>query len=201
MRNFIKLIAITFLTIALLISGKESAEAAFNPYRPLCVGIQGKFTAKNWKGGPIQVGCAGDDGGATRNRDQRCTGEVQTVYPGKSFRLTKCSCFGSNKGCLRVGKELKREPLVNGKRRITVVRKIQDMQVFKNNSCTINDISKVCGANGAKIEGNVRIKCQPGVTITNTPTPTEPDVTECPGPEKVTNVRVKCPNCEAQQDN
>ncbi|MBI2621818.1 MAG: hypothetical protein HYW63_04225 [Candidatus Levybacteria bacterium] len=185
MRAFKFLLFFFFIT-SFLIASKALAEAAFNPYRKFCTGIQGKFIARNWKGGPIQVGCAGDSGSYTSNPDQRCVGEVQTVYPGEKFRLTKCSCFGSDKGCLKVGKELRREPLVNGKRKITVVRRIQDMAAFTNNSCTINKTSNICGSNGDRIKGNVKIRCQ----VPLTPTPPI-----CPVPEKVTNVRVNCPNC------
>lgn len=210
--KFIKHLSIFLLGFAvLLLSGRSIVEAKFDPFRPRCVGISGKFTANSkWKGGAIQVGCAGDDGRAVSNQNQKCLGEVQTVYPGEKFRLTKCSCFGSNKGCLKVGKELKKEPLKDGKRKITVVKRIQDMSAFKNNSCTINKTANVCGSNGKRITGNIKIKCTPlGVSKAPTPTlpvisprqtptprpSTTPGPSECPGPKKVTNVKVTCPNC------
>lgn len=202
-----KILIIFILTAVFLIFGSRTANAAKAPYRPLCVGIDGKFIANNkWKGGPIQVGCAGDNGRATPIQSQKCVGEVQTVNPGKTFRLTKCSCFGSNKGCLVVGKELRREPLKNGKRKITVVKKIQDMPAFKNNSCRINKTNNICGSNGKHIKGNIRINCNP-VTPTPSPSPTpsptpsvSPTPSICPVPKKVTNVKVTCPNCFSEND-
>lgn len=197
---------------------QAEVKTKFNPFRSRCVGISGKFTANNkWKGGAIQVGCAGDGGGGVQNQSQKCSGEVQNVKPGQTFRLTKCSCFGSNKGCLRIGKELRLEPLKNGKRKITVVKKIQDMPAFKNNSCKINSVNNVCGSNGKHITGNIKIRCSAkpvtptkGPSKTPTPKPSatptpKPSVTPtpsvCPGPEKVTNVKVTCPNCFSEENN
>lgn len=212
MRIYKFFIFLIFVSLFLVIGSEALAK---DPYRPLCVGIDGKFIAKNWKGGPIQVGCVGDDGGATNISSQKCTGQVITnIKPGDTFRLTKCSCWGGNKGCLKVGKELKLNPLnSNNRKTITVVKKIQDTAAFKNNSCTINSdrINKVCGANGARIEGNIRITCASPVTPTPTrritPTPTrsvsptpEPSPSICPIPKKVTNVKVTCPDCFSQQD-
>ncbi|KKQ35272.1 MAG: hypothetical protein US51_C0010G0005 [Microgenomates group bacterium GW2011_GWA2_37_6] len=205
--KFYKALIILLFTAIFLFFGKNIVEAKFAPYRQLCVGIQGKFTANNkWKGGAIQVGCAGDSGATAPNQSQACVGEVQTVRPGQTFRLTKCSCFGSNKGCLKVGKVLKKEPLKNGKRKITVVKRIQDMPAFKSNNCSINKTSNICGSNGKHIKGNVKIRCTPptsptptpSLTLTPTPTPT-PSV--CPVPKKVTNIKVSCPNCFSQEDN
>lgn len=208
--------------VLFMFSAIKSAEAAFAPWRPLCVGIQGKFVAKNWKGGPIEVGCVGDDGGATNQADQRCTGEVQVVEPNKEFRLTKCSCWGSNKGCLKVGKDLKLNPLnSNNRKTITIVKKIQDTAAFKNNGCTLNStqIANYCAANGAKLlDKNIKITCDapptntptrkptntpiptrnpshtptPTPRFTSTPTPTTPI---CVDPDRVTNVEVTCRNC------
>jgi len=212
-----------FLFISLfLIGGIRSANAAFAPWRPLCVGIQGKFVAKNWKGGPIEVGCVGDDGGATNQADQRCTGEVQVVQPNTEFRLTKCSCWGSNKGCLKVGKDITLNPLnSNNRKTITIVKSIKDTAAFKNNSCTINStqIGNYCAANGSHLlDKNVKIVCEapptPTRSTTNTPTPTRnpshtptpttrntptPTLPICVGPEKVTNVEVTCRNCASSE--
>lgn len=213
MKPFKLAILFSFLVL-FLFGGFKSQALALDPYRPLCVGIQGKFIAKNWKGGPIQVGCVGDDGGATNNASQKCTGEVQkNIKPGDTFRLTKCSCWGSNKGCLKVGKELRLNPLnANNRKTITVVKKIQDVPAFRSNSCRINDVSKICGANGAKITGNVRITCSsPSPTPTRrpsgspTPTPTvristSPSPSICPVPKRVTNVKVTCPNCFVEEE-
>lgn len=214
--RIIKSITFFLFVFIFLVGGIKSAEAAFAPWRPLCVGIQGKFVAKNWKGGPIEVGCVGDDGGAAKSADQRCTGEIQTVQPNTEFRLTKCSCWGSNKGCLRVGKDLTLNPLnSNNRRTITVVKSIKDTTAFKNNSCTINStqIGNYCAANGSHLlDKNVKITCEapPSKTPSKTPTPTRnpshtptptspntptPTLPICVGPEKVTNVEVTCTNC------
>lgn len=180
--------------------------AALDPYRSRCVGIQGKFTANStWTGGAIQVGCGGDDGLAVSDPSQRCTGEVQTVRPGQTYRLTKCSCFGTDKGCLKKGKKIKLEPLINGKRRITIVTRIADMPTFTQNSCTVTRTANVCGTNGQHISGNIRIRCQvPTLTPVQSPTPListipspgiSPPLNFCPVPEKVENVIITCPNC------
>lgn len=196
-----KLLFFIIISALFLVGGIKTAQAAFDPWRPLCVGIQGKFVATNWKGGPIQVGCVGDDGGATSNPAQRCTGQViKDVRPGETFKLTKCSCWGSNKGCLKVGKELKLNPLnSNNRRTITVVKSIKDIAYFKSNSCTINSarISNYCGANGAHLlDKNIRITCQvpPSSVPTRNPSQT-PTPSVCVGPEPVANVKVTCPNC------
>ncbi len=207
-----KLLIIFFVGAVFLILGSKAVAQAFNPYRPLCLGIQGKFSANNkWKGGSIMVGCVGDSGLATPIASQRCTGEVQTVNPGQPFRLTKCSCLGSQ-GCLKIGKELRLEPLVNGKRKITVVRRIDEMPAFINNQCRINKTGEMCGSNGKHIKGNIKISCTPpitltprptvpitpGTTLTLTPTPvpsTPPTPSICIAPKKVTNVKVTCSNC------
>lgn len=223
--KLLKSITFFMFVVLFMFSAIKSAEAAFAPWRPLCVGIQGKFVAKNWKGGPIEVGCVGDDGGATNQADQRCTGEVQVVEPNKEFRLTKCSCWGSNKGCLKVGKDLKLNPLnSNNRKTITIVKKIQDTVAFKNNGCTLNStqIANYCAANGAKLlDKNIKITCDapptntptrkpsntpiptrnpshtptPTPRFTSTPTPTTPI---CVDPDRVTNVEVTCRNCKAQ---
>lgn len=216
--RFYKAFIIFFILGVFLLFGKAAAEATFDPYRPLCVGIDGKFSANStWTGGSIQIGCVGDNGLATDDPSQRCTGEVQTVRPGQQFRLTKCSCWGSNKGCLKIGKELRLEPLQDGKRRITVVKRIDEMPAFINNSCRINKTGDMCGTNGQHITGNVKITCavptptpKPSSTPTpkpsSTPTPKpSPGITPtppiCVGPDKVTNVKVTCPNCFSSQNN
>ncbi len=210
-----KVLTLLFLFGFFLFLGNGIADAKKAPYRQLCLGIDGKFVANNkWKGGAIQVGCAGDNGRTAPNQSQACTGEVQTVRPGQSFRLTKCSCFGSNKGCLKVGKELRLEPLRNGKRLITVVKKIQDIPAFKNNKCRINNTNNICGSNGKHIKGNIKITCSPitpipsrrptptgNPTVTPTPSPSvSPTPSICPVPKKVTNVKVTCPNCFSAND-
>lgn len=201
-----KLGLFSLLLIVFLLSGVRSNAYALDPWRPLCVGIQGQFVAKNWKGGPIQVGCVGDDGGATNDASQKCTGQIiKDVRPGETFRLTKCSCWGSNKGCLKVGKELKLNPLnSNNRRTITVVKAVKDMTFFKNNACTINSaqISKYCAANGSHLwNRDVKITCKvpPSNTPTKNPskTPTPPI---CVEPDKVTNVEVSCENCSTTSD-
>jgi hypothetical protein len=175
---------------------KASAQQTeFNPYRRLCVGIQGRFVATNWKGGAIEVGCAGDDGGAAPSQSQACTGEVQRVRPGERFRLTKCSCFGSDRGCLKIGKDLRLEPLnSNNRKPITVVQRIDEMPVFKANNCRRTRTGEVCGSNGDRIQAGVRITCD--APETKTPTPTGQ---VCPVPGKVQNVKITCPTCEATE--
>lgn len=198
---------IKFLTILLffgvLLFGFQQKALALNPYKKLCVGIDGTFTAdKNWKGGSIEIGCSGDNGGQVNQDPARwCKGEVQTVKPGQRFRLTSCSCFGSDKGCLKVGKNLTLLPADSkGNRYISVVKTIQETDAFKNNSCSIklNGIAitgggsnKVCGSNGEHITGNIKLSCK-APNATATPTPTGQS---CPVPGKVQNVRVSCPNC------
>lgn len=209
--TYIKLLAMIIFSAILLNAGSMYAEAALAPYRPLCVGIEGKFSAnRTWSGGPIQVGCVGDNGLATKDPSQKCTGEVQTVRPGQKFRLTKCSCWGSNKGCLKIGKELKLEPLNENQRRtITVVKRIDEIPAYTSKRCRITKTGDLCGINGQNITGNIKISCavpSPTPRPTNTPTPKvsktpTPSITSCPGPEKVTNIKITCPNCEIEQDN
>jgi hypothetical protein len=186
MKKFQVILLIFFIGV-LIYLGTLDSFAAFNPYRPRCVGIQGTFTANStWTGGSIQVGCAGDDGLAVSDPAQRCTGEVLTVRPGQTYRLTKCSCFGSDKGCLRIGKTLKLEPLVNGKRKITVVTSLNQVSAFTQNSCRATDVSNVCGTNGQHITGNIRIICQvPSSTPTRIPTPTTRLLSTTPSPTRI----------------
>ncbi len=202
-------IFVVFILVGVFFLAESTKVWALDPYRPLCTGIQGRFYANStWKGGSIEVGCSGDNGLATNDPNQKCTGEVQTVRPGQLFRLTKCSCFGSEKGCLKVGKNLTLlSPDSSGNRYIRIDRTIQETDAFKNNSCTAKlngtlitggGSDKVCGSNGQHITGNIKIACS--VSATNTPTPTAPlpsgvTPTACPTPGKVTNVKITCPNC------
>src|SRR5688572_9988655 len=125
----LKFLALFFL-ISLFLVNINDVFAAQAPFRPDCVGIEGKFTARDWKGGAIQVGCAGDDGGnLPPNSPRRCDGEIKTVRPGQKFRLTQCSCFGK-KGCLVVGKELDKVKKPDGTKEIRVVKRIQDTNAF-----------------------------------------------------------------------
>jgi len=186
MKKFQALLLVVFIGILIYFVTSDSF-AALNPYRSRCVGIQGTFTANStWTGGSIQVGCAGDDGLAVTDPAQRCTGEVLTVRPGQSYRLTKCSCFGSDKGCLKIGKTLRLEPLVDGKRKITVVTSLNQVAAFTQNSCRVTDVSNVCGANGQHITGNIRITCQvPTSTPTRVPTPINRVITSTPTPTRI----------------
>lgn len=193
--RFIKIFIflIFIFTLAFGVVKAKVAEAALDPFIPNCLGVSGKFYANNtWKGGYIEVGCAGDDGGAV-NKDPAkwCKGQVQRVYPGKSFRLTKCSCF-DKQGCLKIGKDLTLSTTLNanGRYAITVDRYIKDMPAFINNNCKINKIGQMCGSNGQIIKPTIKITC--GVLQTKTPTPTGG---VCPVPGKVTNVKISCPNC------
>jgi hypothetical protein len=201
-------IAAVFTLFTIIILAEGGKAFALDPYRSLCVGIQGRFYANStWKGGNIQVGCSGDNGLAAPNQSQACTGEVQTIRPGQLFRLTKCSCFGSDKGCLKVGKNLNlAAPDSSGNRKIVVVKTVQEGDAFKKNSCemrlngaliTSAGSDKVCGSNGQHITGNIKISCEvPSKTPTpTTPRPSDATPTQCPTPGKVTNVRITCPNC------
>jgi hypothetical protein len=198
MKIFKVFIVLTFIG-GLLFLVRDFA-LALDPYRSLCVGIQGRFNAdSSWKGGSIQVGCAGDDGSSVPKQAQVCTGEVQTVRPGQLFRLTKCSCFGSDKGCMKSAKELRLEPLVDGIRKITVVKRIDEIPAFISNSCSVNRTGDICGSNGQHIIGNIKITCNvlanSNTSISITPIPSGVTPTTCPIPEKVTNVKITCPNC------
>lgn len=193
------LIFVLFIFVSTIaVVGVNKAYAA-DPFIPNCLGIEGKFYAnKTWKGGYIEVGCAGDDGGAVNQNPARwCKGEVKRVYPGKPFRLTKCSCF-DKEGCLKIGKNLTRSSTLNSSRRytITVNKRIQDMPEFKNNGCVINKIGKMCGSNGQIIKPRIKITCDVPPK-TKTPTPTGQ---VCPIPDKVKNVKITCPNCEPSTD-
>lgn len=191
--TFIKIICFIFLFGILFYFTRYSVHA-LDPYRSLCVGIQGRFNADStWRGGSIQVGCAGDDGQAAPSQSQACPGEVQSIRPGQVYRLTKCSCFGSDRGCLKIGSELRLEPLKDGKRSITVVRKIEDIAAFKNNSCSINRTGEICGSNGQQINANIKITCNQ--LISTKSVSSGASASNCPTPSKVTNVRINCPNC------
>jgi len=194
--------AVVFIAAFLFVQ-KNKAMAA-DPFIPNCLGISGKFYAnKTWKGGYIMVGCAGDDGGAVNQNPARwCKGEVQKVYPGKPFRLTKCSCFGKE-GCLKIGKELTRSTTLNANRKyaITVNKRIDEMPQFINNGCRINKIGQMCGSNSQIIKPRIKITCDvPTGTPSKIKTPT-PTGGVCPVPEKVENVRVSCPNCSNSTSN
>lgn len=163
---------------------------------PACLGITGKFTAQNWKGGPVMVGCNGDAGA-------NCPGQLKKVYPNQSYTLTKCSCPPYADGCLKVAKELKLVKNSAGRPRVQVVGKRLP------NSCTITKIANICGTNGNIIKGNFKISCNvaqtPTPEFTGTPTPTTPPSNSptppiCVEPDAVTNVRVSCPNCSASNN-
>ncbi len=189
---------------AFLVVQKNKTMAAEQSFIPNCLGISGKFYAnKTWKGGYIMVGCAGDDGGAVNQNPNRwCKGQVQKVYPGKPFRLTKCSCFGKE-GCLKIGKELSLSTTLNANRKyaISVVKRIDEMPQFKNNGCRINKIGQMCGTNTMIIKPRIKITCDvPTGTPTRTKTPT-PTGGVCPVPDKVQNVKVTCPSCSTSSSN
>ncbi|MBI2032805.1 MAG: hypothetical protein HYT09_04145 [Candidatus Levybacteria bacterium] len=200
---------------------KDSSAAQKNPYRHLCVGIEGTFRAENWKGGAVQVGCSGDSGAGAPNQSQACSGEVQNVKPGQEFRLTKCSCFGGENGCLKIANKMHLGPLQNGKKKIIIDKPLKDMPVFKNNKCDVIKRDNICGKNGDRIKGNFKISCvaRSVPTPTNTPKPTKPKPSAtptpypsvpptitrpptptptppfCPVPKQVVNIKISCPNC------
>lgn len=208
--KIIKILLVVLFFGVLLFAFRSKAHAVTPtpaPYRKLCVGIKVTFNAdSSWKGGPIEIGCGGDNGGAVNQDPNRwCMGQTQQLYPGHSYRLTKCSCFGSDKGCLRVGKKLTLlPPDSKGNRYIRVDQTIQETAAFQNNSCvaklngdTITGAGsdKLCRTNGQRTTGTIKISCKvPTGTPTHTGTPT-PTGGICPKPDQVQHIKVTCPNC------
>lgn len=157
-----------------------------------CLTITGTFTGKNWSGGPMMVGCDGDNG-------KTCKGDVESVKPGKQFTLKHCSCPPYARGCLVIGKKVQlKNDGPNGRPRARIIgNKVPA-------SCNIKHKENVCGVNGSVITVNFKVICNaptptntPTPTITNTPTPT-PSV--CPKPSPVLNVKITCPNCLQQEE-
>ena len=186
------LIVFIFLFAGLLFVSYGVQSALANPK---CITFKVKVTAKNWPGGKLQIGCPGDRGPA-------CVGEIKDIRVGqaKPVVLGKCSCFPSDNGCVVLGKKLVKEPLKNGKRKITIQTPIPP-------KCEYLSKKKFCGSNGQTKKPTFRLTCEkkPTPTPTGTPTPTptttiSPTPTQCVGPKKVTNVKVTCPNCFSQQD-
>ncbi len=167
-----------FVFILLFIFAHKLSFAANRVTDQRCLTITGKFTAKNWTGGPMMVGCNGDAGNV-------CKGQLQKVRPGQTFTLTKCSCPPFASGCLVIGKNLKLEKNNQGRPRVKVIgKKVPD-------KCTLTHKKNVCGVNSQAINANFNVKC-------NVPTPTftpTPSITSCPVPKPVVNVKVTCPNC------
>lgn len=188
--KLLKILALFIFTAALILLAKQSAEAALgDPFRPRCVGIYGKFFSKKWKGGSIEVGCSGTAGTA-------CNGEIQKVASPGKFKLVRCSCFGTDKGCLKVGNDLKIER-IGSKRKVVVVQRVQSTTPFTQNNCSITftkrtgqtKLRNICGGNSKRVKANIKIRCEvPPVTVT-----------ACPGPNAVTNVVVTCPDCIRQE--
>ncbi|MBI3984469.1 MAG: hypothetical protein HY344_00810 [Candidatus Levybacteria bacterium] len=181
-----KLIFLFVFILFIFLVSKQNLFAANRVTDARCLTITGKFTAKNWVGGPMMVGCNGDAG-------KVCNGQLQKVRPGQTFTLSKCSCPPFASGCLVIGKNLKLEKNNQGRPRVKVVgKKIPD-------KCTLTHKKNVCGVNGQAINANFNIKCN-APTSTNTPTPTitlTPTLTPsvCPFPDTVVNVKVTCPTC------
>lgn len=198
MKKLILFIFLILIGVTAFINQPKKISAAKEPVRSNCLLIKGTFRATNWSGGDVMVGCAGDTG-LPPNNPRSCSGEVKTVRPGQSYRLTKCSCFGGYGGCLTIAKKLHltAKP-VNKRWQIVVDKKLSDVAGF--NKCTLN-WNKVCGTNGQKISQNFKISCRvpkPSATPTPTPRPTiTPGPSECPVPPAVVNVKVVCPNCQA----
>ena len=177
-----------------------------------CRRIKGTFTATNWPGGKIMVGCSGDSGTGG------CTGGVTSVSPGGSFDLPLCTCGAFtggtpgvvNKGCLAIGKNLYLRTPTSSDGRMPI---LGDTSVPAG--CTLvggNGIA--CGGNGVTVTANFTISCQASPTPTKVPTPTPtkvptptptkvptptptkvPTPSACPVPPQVLNVKVTCPNC------
>lgn len=224
-----KIVSLIIFILILLTSIIKVSDAAPRP-DDVCLTITGKFTATNWVGGKIQVGCDGDNG-------RLCKGQIaKDIRPNDNFTLTKCSCPFNNRteeernyadGCLKVAKELViRNDGPKGRPRVHAVKEFPSQCSLPSSKFEFdkNEPKKLysslkCGRNGQDIEVNIKATC-PGpivtvtdtntptpttqvVTSTNTPTPTTvvststptPTTAACPVPAKVTNVKIKCPNC------
>jgi len=167
-----KKVLISFVFIFIFLFGiTYSSYAANRVTNQRCLTITGTFTAKNWVGGSMMVGCGGDNG-------KFCKGQVEKVKPGKKFTLTKCSCPPYANGCLVVGRNLKLKN--DGPQKRPRVRVIGDRVP---NKCTLDVKKNVCGRNGDVINGNFKVTCKKDV---------------CPVPAQVLNVKVTCPNCQTQ---
>lgn len=208
-----KLILAAVFIFVLFFFIKNNFSYATNQVSQHCLGITGKFSALNWVGGSVMVGCDGDAG-------KYCKGQLATIKPGETYKLTKCSCPPYADGCIKFGKKL---TLVNnsaGRPRVKVVEKI-------SNKCTLTHKNNVCGTNGNVIDVDFKISCNvptftptntstptltqtptptntPTPTPTSTPTPTPtptpistltPIPSSCPVPNPVTNIKITCPNC------
>lgn len=198
MKRVFILIGIILALSVLILNVKESSAA---PADPRCLSFKVSFTARNWVGGPIQIGCQGLNAGP-------CVGGIKTVRPNKTVTLNNCACpFNNNgeqknwaDGCLYVAKELKSIRRSDSKNRPGV-----DVKTPLPQQCTINTnkFTKIsngfyktkenyCGQNKQEVEVPIRITCPgPSITVTDTPTPTS-----CPAPSPVTNVKIKCPECK-----
>lgn len=217
------LIFFASLVVFFALGTSVSAVNNNNKQRPFCLEIKGTYYAKNYIGGPIEVGCGGDWGHAIKDpkkRDaQSCKGEVQTVYPNHKFDLTACSCFGK-KGCLFVGQQMIVQRNANKPAwPISVTKPLSAVKKFKNNNCVLKvgglEVSnlttgktKVCGTNNDTLHTTIKITCNvPKPPATNTPTYT-PTITPtvsitstvtptgvCVVPAPVLGVKITCPNC------
>ena len=171
---------------------------------PRCITFKVKVTAKNWPGGKLQIGCPGD-------RGPQCIGEIKDIRVGQAnpVVLSKCSCFPNDKGCVVLGKKLKLVTQSNGKKKVEVVQPIPQ-------KCEYLSKKKFCGTNGQTKKPTFKLTCEKRPTPTpkpsNSPTPNpsasptpkpsvtpnpseSPTPTICVNPNKVTNVKVTCPNC------
>ena len=185
-----------------------------------CFQVTVKFNAESaWRKTSgqryIMVGCDGQ--GRITNPKKNppgCTGGLAKLKPGEKVTLGRCSCFFTDKGgCLKVGKELTIEPMIDGsknRREVTVVSPLDQEENIKSGKCEFKVTNKkgkeftgdqsgvfVCGTNEQKKNIKVNISCQappPPVTPSVTPPVTPP--TECPVPGNVTNVKVTCPECK-----
>ena len=176
-----------FIFILFLVFKNNFSLAANRVTDARCLTITGTFTAKNWSGGPMMVGCGGDNG-------KVCKGDTASVKPGKKFTLTRCSCPPYANGCLVIGKKVVLKN--DGPNKRPRARVIGDKVPAK---CSISHKKNVCGVNGIAITVNFKVTCNaprptdtPTTTITNTPTPTS---SVCPVPNPVLNIKITCPNC------
>ena len=197
------LFALAFILVLLFPLAKVARAEA--PADPRCLSFNVTFTAKNWSGGSIDIGCQG------LNKPP-CTGGIISIRPkpGKKYTLNNCACPENNKGvfkgwadgCLYVAKKLKPIKRSDSKNRPGV-----DVDQPLSANCSINAKKFVkisngfyktkpgsCGLNKTEVDVPIKISC-PGPSSTPTPTPT-PTPSSCPTPAPVLNVKIKCPNCK-----
>lgn len=166
-----RLLIIMVLLGAFVFPTDVAAQSVSNQY---CLGIYGRFSATNWPGGTIDVGCSGDTGTAG------CTGAVTSLSPGQSFSFGNCTCPPFADGCLKVGKKLQITQQADGNRPVT-----GDFSLPAGCQLTT---ALACGVNGNVVVGSFNISCSASPTPTKPPTPT-PTRTPTPRPSSTPTPR------------